>query len=130
MKRKGNEILFSVHEKMIKELTKQIEKIESKIDNIIKSNSKLNKQYELINSIKGVGPQTALFMIAYTNGFTRFETWRKFASYCGIAPFPNSSGTSLKGRTKVSGLANKKIKYVKMRFLFPIIKLVAGLKFF
>jgi transposase len=110
MKRKENEILFSVHEKMIKELTKQIEKIESKIDGIIKSNSKIKKQYELINTIKGVGPQTALFMIAYTNGFTRFQTWRKFASYCGIAPFPHSSGKSLKGKTKVSGLANKKIK--------------------
>jgi transposase len=110
MKRKGNEILFSVHEKMIKELTKQIEKIESNIDGIINSNSKIKKQYELIKTIKGVGPQTALFMIAYTNGFTRFQTWRKFASYCGIAPFPNSSGKSLKGKTKVSGLANKKIK--------------------
>lgn len=110
MKRKGNEILFSVHEKMIKELTKQIEKIESNIDGIINSNSKIKKQYELIKTIKGVGPQTALFMIAYTNGFTRFQTWRKFASYCGIAPFPNSSGKSLRGKTKVSGLANKKIK--------------------
>ncbi len=110
MKRKDNVMLFSVHEKMIKELTKQIEKIESNIDDIIKSNSKLKKQFDLINSIKGVGPQTALFMIAYTNAFTRFRTWRKFASYCGIAPFPNSSGTSLRGKTKVSGLANKKIK--------------------
>jgi transposase len=110
MKRKGNEILFSVHEKMIKELTKQIEKIESNIDGIVNSNSKIKKQYELIKTIKGVGSQTALFMIAYTNGFTRFQTWRKFASYCGIAPFPNSSGKSLKGKTKVSGLANKKIK--------------------
>ena len=110
MKRKENEILFSVHEKMIEELTKQIEKIESKIDGIINSNSKIKRQYELIKTIKGVGSQTALFMIAYTNGFTRFQTWRKFASYCGIAPFPNSSGKSLKGKTKVSGLTNKKIK--------------------
>lgn len=66
--------------------------------------------FKLINSIKGVGPQTALFMIVYTNGFTKFKNWRKFASYCGIAPFPNSSGSSIKGRTKVSHLANKKIK--------------------
>ncbi|MCK5705403.1 MAG: IS110 family transposase, partial [Cyclobacteriaceae bacterium] len=31
-------------------------------------------------------------------------------SYCGIAPFPNTSGTSIRGKTKVSNLANKKIK--------------------
>ena len=51
-------------------------------------------------------------MIAYTDGFTKFDTWRKFASYCGIAPFPNKSGTSLIGRTKISHLANKKVKSI------------------
>lgn len=108
--RKNNEILFSVHEKLIKELTKQIEKIETNLDDIVKSNDKLKKQFDLINSINGVGPQTALFIIAFTDGFSRFDSWRKFASYCGIAPFPNSSGISIRGRTKVSNLANKKIK--------------------
>jgi len=108
--RKNNEILFSVHEKLIKELTKQIEKIETNLDDIVKSNDKLKKQFDLINSINGVGPQTALFIIAFTDGFSRFDSWRKFASYCGIAPFPNSSGISIRGRTKISNLANKKIK--------------------
>lgn len=51
-----------------------------------------------------------MFLILYTIGFTAFETWRKFASYCGIAPFPNRSGTSIRGRTKVSSLANKEGK--------------------
>ena len=49
-------------------------------------------------------------MIAYTHNFTKFENARKFCCYCGIAPFENSSGTSLKGRTKVNPLANKMIK--------------------
>jgi len=110
LKRKENSMLFSVHEKMIKELTKQINKIDNSLMDIVNNDEKLKKLYKLITSIKGIGPQTALFMIAYTGGFTRFETWRKFASYCGIAPFPNTSGTSLRGRTKVSNLANKKIK--------------------
>jgi transposase len=66
---------------------------------IIKSNPKLKQQYDLIVSIKGIGDQTALFMIVTTNAFNRFASWRKFASYCGIAPFPNSSGTSIRGRT-------------------------------
>ena len=51
-------------------------------------------------------------MIAYTDNFSKFENWRKFASYCGIAPFPYQSGTSIKGRTKVSHLANKKLKAI------------------
>jgi transposase len=110
LKRKDNRMLFDVHEKMIKELTKQIEKIEKNLDDIIKNDQQIKRMYKLITSIKGVGPQTALFLIVYTDKFTKFDNWRKFASYCGIAPFPNQSGISIRGRTKVSNLANKKIK--------------------
>jgi transposase len=110
LKKLENRVLFEVQEKLIKELTKQIEKVEMTLDDIIKSDSQLWKLFELITSIKGVGKQTALFMIAYTNAFTLFDNWRKFASYAGTAPFPYQSGISIKGRTKVSHLANKKMK--------------------
>ncbi len=108
--RKDNLILFETQEKMIVALTKQIDKVEQEMQGIIKDNSELKTIYTLVTSVKGIGPQTALFLIAYTNGFTKFKNARKFASYCGIAPFPNSSGTSIRGKTKVSNLANKKIK--------------------
>ncbi|OFZ10268.1 MAG: IS110 family transposase [Bacteroidetes bacterium RIFOXYB12_FULL_41_6] len=110
LKRKDNEMLFDVHEKMIAQLSKHIARIETQLDDVIKGDDQIKKMYELITGIKGIGPQTALFIIAFTNGFTQFKNWRKFASYCGIAPFPNRSGISVRGRTKVSNLANKKIK--------------------
>jgi len=105
-----NKTLFDVQEKMIAYLTKQINDVEKQMITLIKCDDKLKKQYELITSIKGLGMQSTLFIIAYTSGFTKFKNARKFASYIGIAPFPNTSGTSLIGRTKVSHLANKKIK--------------------
>ena len=70
----------------------------------------LKEMFALLLSVKGIGKVTARFLIVYTNGFRWFDSWRKFASYIGIAPFPNTSGTSLRGRTKVSGLANKEGK--------------------
>jgi len=108
--RKENTLLFETQEKIIKFLTKQIKNIELEMKEIIEVNQELNQQYKLVVSVKGIGNQTALFMIVTTNGFTKFKTWRRYASYCGIAPFPNTSGTSIRGRTKVSNLANKKLK--------------------
>jgi len=32
------------------------------------------------------------------------------ACYCGVAPFEHRSGTSIRGKTKVSSFANKKLK--------------------
>jgi len=108
--KKDNAVLFSSQEKIISSFNKQIAKIENQLDKIIQSNEELKNQYNLMISIKGIGHQTALYMIVNTAGFSKFKNSRSFASYCGIAPFPNSSGTSIRGKTKVSSLANKKMK--------------------
>lgn len=109
---KEYKIIFQVHQKMIDELSKQIDKVNEEMMTIIKDNQELKKNYQLITSVIGIGMQTAIVMIVYTENFIKFETWRKFASYAGIAPFPYQSGSSIKGRTKVSHLANKKIKTI------------------
>jgi len=104
-----NNVLFESHQKLKAFLDEEIKKIEDEMNRLVMEDEELKKQFDLINSIKCVGPQTALMMIVLTNGFTTFEKWRKFASYAGIAPFPNESGT-FKGRTKTSHLANKRMK--------------------
>lgn len=110
--KKDHKVLFVEIEKNINQLKKSISIIEKEMLSIIKENSDLSKLYKLITSIKGVGSQIALYTIVFTNAFTKFKNYRQFASYCGIAPFPNSSGTSLRGKTKVSNLANKKMKSI------------------
>ena len=110
LEKNKNKTLFSELEKTIKYLMKSISKIEKEMSLIISQNQNLKNLYQLITSIKGIGPQTALNTLVCTNGFTKFQTHRQFASYCGVAPFPNSSGTSIRGRTKVNNLANKKMK--------------------
>ena len=107
---KDYQFVFSVQSRIIKMLGKEIGAIESEIKAIIDQDMELKKLYGLILSVKGVGPVTAVSLIVHTHGFRKFSTWRKFASYCGIAPFPYRSGSSIRGRTKVSNLANKEIK--------------------
>lgn len=97
------------HTDLMESLTLQIDKVESEMNRLVNEDEMLKSQYKLINSIKGVGPQTALAMMVLTGGFTMFSTWRKFASYAGTAPFPNESGT-YRGKTKTSSLANRRIK--------------------
>lgn len=91
-------------------LRKQLAELEKQIRQIIASNETIRKQYVLIQTVPGVGPQTAINLIVCTRCFTTFENWRKLACYAGVAPFEYSSGTSIKGRTKVNHMANMKIK--------------------
>lgn len=94
----------------IKEQQKRIDEIEKQIEELIRSDEAIKKNFELVKSVRGVGLVISAFMLVTTNNFTGFENGRKYACYAGIAPFGFSSGTSIRGKTQVSPLGNKKIK--------------------
>jgi len=91
-------------------LKKQLQAIDQLIDDVVQRNEIFRQQNDLLQSIPGIGNQTAVILIAYTQAFTLFNNHRQFACYAGVAPFAYSSGSSVRGRTKVSHLANKKLK--------------------
>lgn len=107
---KTSSVVFEAQEQLVKELTKQILKIEKQMVDIIAKDEHLKKTFDLVTSVKGVGLVLGTTMLVYTNCFTAFSDWRKFACYCGIAPFEYQSGTSIKGKTKVNHFANKRLK--------------------
>lgn len=102
-------VLFETYAQVISTLKGEIKKVESAMWEIIAAHEELREMLSLVTTIKGIGPIIGTYLIVYTHNFTRFENWRKFACYAGIAPFENQSG-SFKGRTKVSSLANKQVK--------------------
>lgn len=108
--RSENKLMFSIPQRLIKELNKQIDCIEKEVDLVLEENPDILDNFKLITSITGIGRQTALLLIVVTNNFLLFNDHRKLASYAGVAPFPYTSGTSIKGKTKISHLANKKLK--------------------
>ena len=71
--------------------------------------SEMKKNYDLITSIKGVGPVTALQLIITSGNFKKISSSRKLASYAGVCPFPNQSG-SKKFKAKVHPRSDRKLK--------------------
>lgn len=59
---------------------------------------------ELLQTIPGIGKQTAVVLIYITGGFTKFDDNRKLASYVGICPRLWQSGSSVKGRGSICKL--------------------------
>lgn len=107
---KVNEKLTASMRYIIDVLKQEIKEIEHEIKKLIASDASLQANYELVCSVKGVGFAVAVHMLIATENFTRFTDVRKFICYCGVAPFEHTSGTSIRGKTRVSHLANKKIK--------------------
>lgn len=90
--------------------SKIIESIEGEMMRIIAGDELMKMNFTLITSIKGIGKVNALMTIAYTENFTSFSNPRSYAVYVGVVPFEHSSGTSIRGRKRVSQLANKELK--------------------
>lgn len=105
-----HELIVADSTKHIERINKSITVIDKTLRKLIAKDEELDRLFELASSVKGVGLQIATNMLVITHGFTRFKNWRKFSCYCGLAPFEYSSGTSIRGKTKVSHLGNKKIK--------------------
>jgi transposase len=103
-------------------LTTEIKQIEKEIHKLISANEALKTNYNLITSVAGIGFATAVHMLITTENFTRFDNHRKFACYAGVAPFDHKSGSSIRGKTRVSHLANKKIKSLLTMAAFTAVK--------
>ena len=99
-----------LNKKPIEALEKQIIEVEKKIKGLIKEDDALKHLFDLAISVDGVGEVVFCEMVIATNEFKLFSCPRKFACYSGVAPFEHSSGTSIRGGTRVSHLANKQMK--------------------
>jgi transposase len=93
-----------------KVLAKDIARIDEEIQLLVRSDKQLDQQYQYITSVPGVGPITALNVIISTGEFKRISESKKFACYAGVAPFEHTSGSSIRGKTRVSKMANMGMK--------------------
>jgi len=93
----------------VKGLEKDIKQIEEDIWVLIKGDKALLMMFTLLVSIPAIGKITAYHFICYTNEFKRVKSGKHLASYCGVVPFEQESGT-IKKPARLSMYANKKLK--------------------
>jgi transposase len=95
---------------ILKELEKQIDKCEKEIEKILFSEDWLAEKVKKLMTIKGVGLITLAITIAETQGFDLIKSRRQLASYAGYDIVQRESGTSVKGKTRISKKGNSRIR--------------------
>ena len=63
-----------------------------------------------LKTIPGIGPKTAIMLIVLTGGFDRFTSASELCSYAGLTPVIRQSGSSVKGRPRISKIGNQKLR--------------------
>lgn len=94
----------------LKFLQKQISEIDRQIQQTLKEDPELNAKVENVCSIKGVGLITAVTIIGETNGFELIENKAQLVSYAGYDVVERQSGSSIKGKTRISKKGNAHLR--------------------
>ena len=103
-------LMEKLQEPALKALQKTKLSIEVQISKTVQTDEAISKKVTYLQSIKGIGPVTAVALLIYTKGFTCFDNAKELACYCGVVPFKKQSGTSVRFKPSVSPFANKKLK--------------------
>jgi len=98
-----------VYTRIVSQLTKEIRDIERQLLEIIHSDEEFSRNFDLVTSIKGIGPITTCELMIKTSNFKRIATAKRAASYAGICPFPNASGQMVK-KSRISPMSDKSLK--------------------
>jgi transposase len=107
---RANEPVIKFYKQAVDFAIKMVDKVEAEINKLINTNEAMNRTFKLITSIPGIGNVNGWTTIAYTNNFECFTDARKYGAYCGVVPYDHLSGKSIKGKSRVSHMANKTIK--------------------
>lgn len=104
---------LQVHQQATLQAAKQdLVRVDKTIKKLINKDERLKKLFDLICSVVGVGPVTALEIIISTEGFVKFSPHqaKQFARYAGVVPLKHQSGSSVRKRSRTSKRANQRMK--------------------
>lgn len=103
-----SKVVYRSLNRSLKAVEKEIKQLEERLTELVKEHQQ--SQLTLLKSIPGMGVKTALMLIVMTDGFNRFENANQLCSYTGITPTIRQSGSSVRGRSRISKMGNKKLR--------------------
>lgn len=97
-------------QKSLTALKEEQKGVEQQSKQLIQADTRLKELFDLMVSVPGVGPVIAAELLVATNEMQSINDPKKLACHAGVAPFEYRSGSSIRGKTKVSHQARKRLK--------------------
>jgi len=105
-----NKIVIKRMKQRLKLLEKQVAQVEAELHQLVARDQELAERITNIEQIKGLSFITVITIIAETNGFALFKNRAQLTSFAGYDIVERQSGSSVKGRTRISKKGNRYIR--------------------
>ena len=92
------------------EQLEQIARTEKLIRQHLDQHPDLRQQRDLLTSIPGIGETTAALLLAEVPHLKQYRSARQLAACAGLVPRERQSGSSLKGRVRLSKIGNARLR--------------------
>jgi transposase len=93
-------------------LNEEITRIEARIRELIDQDPDLKQKRALLDSVPGLGEKTIPTLLAFLGGVERFANAREMAAFAGLNPRQHLSGSSVRGKTRLSKVGHALLRKV------------------
>jgi transposase len=112
------EIVLSSLRTMIKQIETEMEAVEKQIKEHLDLHPDLKNRADLIDSIKGISLLTAAKLLGEIPQLGNYKRAAEAVAYAGLNPMERQSGTSIKGKPRLSKAGNAQVRKI---LYFPAI---------
>ena len=105
-----SKVVARMQARQLRQLDRDITAIEREMKQAINEDAEYKRDFELLTTIDGVGPITAMTVLAEIGDLRRFERARQLTAYVGVSPRVVQSGTSVRGRTRLCKRGNGRVR--------------------
>jgi len=111
----GEAVLGNPSKVVVRSLKRSLKQVQKEMKNLEDKLLILVKQVHQdvltrLKTIPGIGNKTSLMLVVLTDGFERFTSGSELCSYAGLTPMIRQSGSSVKGRPRISKMGNQKLR--------------------
>jgi len=96
-------------ENVLRNLSAELEHLDALILTHFDQHPELKKDFDLLTSIKSVGFQLGLNMLVILRSH-HFDTAEQVAAFLGVVPVEKNSGTSVRGKPRLSKIGPPKVR--------------------
>lgn len=94
--------VYALYQQVLGDLTQRLKELEAQIRTLIQQTPEIHCRYQWLCSITGIGPDTAVLLLAEIGDGRQFQRGKQLVAYAGLSIQLMESGTSVQKKPRIT----------------------------
>jgi transposase len=106
----NNQICIKIWKDLLSYIDIQLQEVNTELKKLLESDEVIATQVGLLKTIPGVSDKTAIAILSELPNIKGFKDAKEVAAFAGLTPFTRQSGSSLRGKGRLSKTGNSQLR--------------------